>query len=64
MILDTKYFKSTREKRNTQKKTVGYYKGKLNGDKKGKPKEAVAVRYYILQTIAYLKSRSPVAQPG
>lgn len=51
MILDTIYFILKREKRNTQKKTVGYYKGKLNGDKKGKPKEAVAVRYYILQTM-------------
>jgi hypothetical protein len=49
LIPDTLY---KREKtRNTQKKTVGYYKGKLNGDKKGKPKEAVAVRYYILQTM-------------
>ena len=62
MILNT--LKTQEKKRNTQKKTVGCYQGKLNGDQKGKPKEAVAVRYYILRTDAFLKTRSPVAQPG
>ena len=49
MIPDT--FKKQEKKETPRRKRWAYYKGKLNGDKKGKPKEAVAVRYYILQTM-------------
>jgi hypothetical protein len=49
LIPDT--FKKQEKKETPRRKRWAYYKGKLNGDKKGKPKEAVAVRYYILQTM-------------